>query len=186
MRILYVVIKFLTLPGAMLHAFFEHMSCRFCKVLVDDARTIRADEMLGHIDHELIKRRTESFDICFLPFLFNFFIGCFILWAGAVAVLYLGCYNQPLLWFMLYLGVAFLNNLFPQMEDVLMFKENLYSEKSSNFVKIIGSPIYAILYVGAQLERTGLSLLTSIGFAFLYPYILGLFIPNIYTVFTTM
>ena len=186
MRIIYIIIKFLTLPGAMLHAFFEHMSCRVCKVLVDDARVVRADEMLSHIDHELVKRRGASFNVCFMPFLFNLIIALWFLTSGAVAVLYLGEYTRWILWVLLYLGFAFLNNLFPQMEDVLMFKENLYSEKSSAFVKVIGSPIYGILYLGAQLERTGLSLLTSIGFTFAYPYILGLFIPKLYDVFTTM
>lgn len=186
MRILYIIIKFLTLPGAMVHAFFEHMGCRVCKILVDDARTIRADEMLSHIDHELVKRRGASFYICFVPFLLNLLIAFMLLLSGPVAIFYLGEYTRWILWVMLYLGVAFLNNLFPQMEDILMLKENVYNENTNAFVKIIVAPIYGILYLGAQLERTGLSILTSIGFAFAYPYILGLFVPKLYDLFTTM
>ncbi|MDE5993935.1 MAG: hypothetical protein K2G60_00305 [Oscillospiraceae bacterium] len=180
MRIIYVIVKLLTFPGAMTHAFFEHMSCRICKVLVDDARTLRTDEMLSHIEHELVKRRGASFDICFIPFLFNLFFGITILSSASVAVLYLGSYKNALLWFLLYMGIAFLTNLFPQMEDILMLKENIYNSKTNIVLKILASPFYAVFYIGAQLERFGLTLLTSIGFAFVLPYILGLFIPKLY------
>lgn len=180
MRIIYVIVKLLTFPGAMLHAFFEHMSCRICKILVDDARTLRTDEMLSHIEHELVKRRGASFDICFIPFLFNLFFGVTVLSSASVAVLYLGSYKNALLWFLLYMGIAFLTNLFPQMEDVLMLKENIYNSKINIVLKILTAPFYAVFYVGAQLERFGLTLLTSIGFAFALPYVLGLFVPKLY------
>lgn len=182
MRIIYIIVKILTFPGAMMHAFFEHMSCRICKILVDDARTLRTDEMLSHIEHELVHRRGASFDLCFIPFLFNLFIGLTIICSASVAVLYLGSYKNALLWFLLYMGIAFLTNLFPQMEDVLMLKENIYNGKTNLAVKIIVAPFYALLYVGAQLERFGLTLLTSIGFAFAFPYILGLFVPKLYDI----
>lgn len=180
MRIIYVIVKLLTFPGAMLHAFFEHMSCRICKILVDDARTLRTDEMLSHIEHELVKRCGASFDICFIPFLFNLFFGVTVLSSASVAVLYLGSYKNALLWFLLYMGIAFLTNLFPQMEDVLMLKENIYNSKTNIVLKILTAPFYAVFYVGAQLERFGLTLLTSIGFAFALPYVLGLFVPKLY------
>lgn len=180
MRIIYVIVKLITLPGAMVHAFFEHMSCRVCKILVDDARTVRTDEMLSHIEHELVKRRGASFDVCFIPFLFNLFFGMMFLCSGSVAVIYLGAYKNVLLWFLLYMGIAFLTNLFPQIEDVLMLKENIYNSKTNIVIKIITAPFYAILYIGAQLERFGLTLLTSVGFAFAFPYILGLFVPSLY------
>lgn len=186
MRIIYVIVKLLTFPGAMTHAFFEHMSCRICKILVDDARTLRTDEMLSHIEHELVRRRGASFDICFMPFLFNLFIGITVLSSASVAVLYLGSYKNALLWFLLYMGIAFLTNLFPQIEDVLMLKENVFNKETNTFIKVLAAPFYAIFYVGAQLERFGLTLFTSIGFAFAYPYILGLFIPKIYDFFMTV
>lgn len=180
MRIIYVIVKLITLPGAMLHAFFEHMSCRICKILVDDAKTVRTDEMLSHIEHELVKRRGASFDICFIPFIFNLFFGLTLLCSGSVAIFYLGSYKNALLWFLLYMGIALLTNLFPQMEDVLMLKENVFNKKTNTAVKVIVAPFYALFYIGAQLEHFGLTLLTSISFAFVYPYILGTFVPQIY------
>lgn len=186
MRIIYVIVKILTFPGAMLHAFFEHMTCRICKILVDDARTLRTDEMLSHIEHELVRRRSASFDICFIPFLFSLFFGIMTVSAASVAVLYLGSYKNALLWFLLYMGISFLTNLFPQMEDVLMLKENIYNGKTNIAVKILAAPFFAIFYAGAQLERFGLTLLTSIGFAYALPYILGLFIPRLHELISAM
>lgn len=186
MRIIYVIVKLLTFPGAMMHAFFEHMSCRMCKILVDDARTVRADEMLSHIEHELVTRRAASFDICFMPFLFNLFFGLIFISSGSVAVIYLGSFNNILHWALLYLGIAFLTNLFPQMEDILMLKENLYKKKANIAVKIIASPFFAVMYIGAQLERFGITLLTSIGFAFALPHILGCFVPEIYNIISSI
>ena len=82
MRIVYIIVKVLTLPGAILHAFFEHMSCRWTHTIVDDARTVQFNEMLSHVDHELIKRKGASFDVCFIPFFFNLALGFLLLMNG--------------------------------------------------------------------------------------------------------
>lgn len=180
MSIIYIIVKTLTLPGAMLHSFFEHMSCRASKVLVDDARAIQFNEMLGHIDHELIKRKGPSFDVCFIPFFFNLILGFFTLCHGATTVIYLGRYNDWFAWVCLYLGISILTNLFPQIEDVMMLKENFFGKGKNVISKILVSPFYAIFFVGARLEKWGITLITSILFAFATPHILGTFIPAVF------
>lgn len=180
MSIIYIIVKTLTLPGAMLHAFFEHMSCRASKVLVDDARTVQFNEMLGHIDHELIKRKGASFDICFLPFFFNLVMGFLTLTHGATSIIYLGKYSDLFAWVCLYLGISFCTNLFPQIEDVMMVKENFFQKGKNKVSKVFVAPFYGIFYVGARLEKWGITLITSILFAFATPYILGSFIPTVF------
>lgn len=180
MSIIYIIVKTLTLPGAMLHSFFEHMSCRASKVLVDDARAIQFNEMLGHIDHELIKRKGPSFDVCFIPFFFSLILGFFTLCHGATTVIYLGRYNDWFSWVCLYLGISILTNLFPQIEDVMMLKENFFINNKKKLSKILVAPFYALFLVGARLEKLGLTLVTSILFAFAMPHILGAFIPKVY------
>lgn len=180
MSIIYIIVKTLTLPGAMLHSFFEHMSCRATKVLVDDARSVQFNEMLGHIDHELIKRKGASFDVCFIPFFFNLILGFLTLTHGATTVLYLGRYNDWFAWICLYLGISLCTNLFPQIEDVMMLKENFFQKGKNKVSKIIVAPFYAIFFVGARLEKWGITLITSVLFAFSVPYILGTFTPALY------
>ncbi len=180
MRTIYIIVKSLTLPGAILHAFFEHMSCRWTKVIVDDARTVQFNEMLGHVDHELIKRKGASFDVCFIPFFFNLALGFLLLMNGATTVYYFGKYNDGLAWICLYLGISLCANLFPQIEDVMMLKENFFINNDKKISKILVAPFYAIFFIGAKLEQLGITLLTSIAFSFAVPTILGWFVPTLY------
>ena len=181
MRIIYVIIKTLTLPGAMLHAFFEHLCCRTSKIIIDDERVVRFDEMMSHVDHDLVKRKGPSFDICFIPFFFSLVIGSMILMYGSTSIIYFGRLADIFGWICLYLGIAILTNLFPQIEDVMMIKENFFNNGKKGIVtKILIAPIYAILWLGARLERWCVTLFTSIAFAFVLPMILGLFLPGLY------
>ena len=175
MSIVYIIVKILTLPGAIMHAFFEHMVCRGAKIIVEDEKVIQFNEMLSHIDHQLVKRRGPSFDICFIPFFLNFMLGFLTLSYGSTVIIYFAKYEDIFAWVCLYFGISLLTNLFPQIEDVMMVKENYFNDKTSVIKKILVAPWYVIFFIGARLERWGLTLLTSIGFAFLVPTILGLF-----------
>ena len=187
MRIVYLIVKYITLPGTFLQAFFEHLTCRVYEVLVEDGRYLRANEMCAHIQHELVRKRSTSFGICFFPFLFNLIAGLMLTAVGAVNVLYLGEFFTSggsvhiLNFLFLWVGVACLTNLFPQTEDALTFKELLYGKGKSNlFVKIIAAPVFAVLYAGSYLQKWGATLLTSAAFAYALPYILGTFLPQLY------
>ncbi len=180
MSIIYVIVKVLTLPGAVLHAFFEHMVCRSAKIIVEDEKVIQFNEMLSHVDHQLVMRRGPSFDICFIPFFMNFMLGFLTLSYGSTAIIYFAKYEDIFAWVCLYFGIALLTNLFPQIEDVMMLKENYFNGKTKLINKILVAPWYGIFWLFARLEKWGLTLLTSIGFAFLVPTILGWFVPSIY------
>ncbi len=182
MSIIYVIIKTLTLPGAMLHAFFEHMVCRSSKIIVEDERVVQFNEMLSHVDHQLIKRKGPSFDICFIPFFMNLFLGFLTLCYGSTSIIYFAKYADIFGWVCLYLGISLLTNLFPQIEDVMMLKENYLANNDKKISKVLVTPLYGIFSVGARLEKWGLTLLTSVGFAFLVPVILGWFVPALYNV----
>ena len=182
MSIIYVIVKVLTLPGAVLHAFFEHMVCRGAKVIVEDERVVQFNEMLSHVDHQLIKRKGPSFDICFIPFFMNLFLGFLSLSYGATTIIYFAKYADIFGWICLYFGIALLTNLFPQIEDVMMLKENYLTNNDKKINKILVTPLYGIFWLGSKLEKVGLTLITSVGFAFLVPVILGWFIPALYNV----
>ncbi len=173
MTAIYVLVKYLTVIGTFTKAFFEHLSCRVYEVLIEDGRYLAPSEMCGHIEHEFIKKRGICFGVCFFPFFFNLVLGLIFTSVGAMNLLYIGVYftssgipnfmNYLFLW----IGISMLTNLFPQWEDALTLKELIYSGDTNLFIKIIAAPIFAIFYVGAFLEKTGLTLLTSIGFSFL-------------------
>lgn len=90
MRAVYLTVKYITIVGTFLQGFFEHLSCRMYDVLIEDGRYLRSNEMCGHIEHELIKKRGTAFGVCFFPFLFNLLIGLILTAAGSVNIFYLG------------------------------------------------------------------------------------------------
>ncbi len=180
MSIIYIIVKTLTLPGAMLHAFFEHMVCRNAKIIVEDERTVQFNEMMSHVDHQLVTRKSPSFDICFIPFFLNLVLGFFTLFYGSTTIIYFAKYEDIFGWICLYLGISLLTNLFPQIEDVMMIKENYFVKENKTLSRVFVAPWYGIFYVGARLEKWGITLLTSIGFAFAVPVILGWFVPALY------
>lgn len=189
MKIIYLIVKYITIIGTFLQAFFEHLTCRMNDVLIEDGRYLRANEMCGHIEHELIKKRGTSFSISFFPFLFNLIIGLILVSVGSVNIYYIGEFyissdsgipnfaNFAFLW----VGISCLANLFPQIEDAMTLKELIYGKGKSNiFVKIFAAPIFAVLYVGAYLQSVGITLITSVAFSFAVPSILGTFVPQLY------
>lgn len=193
MKVVYLISKYVTIVGTFLQGFFEHLSCRMYGVLIEDGRYLRANEMCGHIEHELIKKRGTSFGVSFFPFLFNLIIGLVLTAVGSVNIYYLGEFyvsakstvpnfaNFAFLW----VGISCLSNLFPQIEDALTLKDLIYGKGKSNiFVKIIAAPIFAVLYAGAYLQSVGLTLVTSVVFSLFVPSILGTFIPQLYTAIT--
>lgn len=187
MSVFYLIVKYITVVGTFLQAFFEHLTCRVYAVLVEDGRYLRTNEMCGHIEHEIIRSRSVSFGVCFFPFLFNLLLGFITVSVGSVNVYYLGEFftdsgmvnlvNFLFLW----MGISCLTNLFPHWEDALTLKEEIYGKGNSNlFVKIIAAPIFAVLYGGAFLQRYGLTLFTSVAFSFAVPSMLGTFVPSLY------
>lgn len=187
MRTVYLIVKYMTVVGTFLQAFFEHLTCRVYEILIEDGRYLRPNEMCGHIEHEIIRKRSTAFGMCFFPFLFNLLIGLVLVSVGSVNVFYLGEFftsggvphfaNFLFLW----VGISALTNLFPQMEDALTLKEQIYGKGKSNlFVKIIAAPIFGVLYAGAYLQSWGATLLTSVAFSFAVPYILASFMPSLY------
>lgn len=187
MRIMYLVVKYITVIGTFLQAFFEHVTCRAYEILVEDGRYLRKNEMCGHIEHEIIRKRSTAFAMCFFPFLFNLLLGLVAVSVGSVNVYYLGEFFTEkgfphfLNFLFLWVGISALANLFPQWEDALTLKEQIYGKGKSNlFIKIIAAPIFGILYAGAYLQRYGLTLITSVAFSFAVPYILSTFVPALY------
>lgn len=175
MRILYVIVKALTIPGTILHAFWEHILCRRFHCAVEDARYFQASELCGHVEHEFMPTRAKRFLICFLPFLFNLILGLLIVIPASVHVIKLQQYTNILYLLMLWLGVSLLTSLFPLVEDAFALWESFYGAGSdANLaVKILLFPINAILVAGAFLERWGITLLTSIAAAWFLPELLS-------------
>lgn len=175
MRILYVIVKALTIPGTVLHALWEHCLCRRFHCQVEDARYFQANELCGHVEHDFMPTRAKRFLICFLPFLFNLILGLLIVIPAGVHVFKLQQYTNIFYLLTLWIGISLLTSLFPLAEDAFAMWESFYAagNDANIAVKILLFPIIAILMAGSFLERWGITLLTSIAAAWFLPELLS-------------
>lgn len=165
MNVIYVISKYITVIGAVLKGFWEHLFCRMMAVPVQDARYLQANELCGHVEHDFTKSRSVSFFLCYLPGLMNrlfgygmfigSFIGLFVLEVPTTA---------PSFWIylvLLYIGVSLLSNNAPLYEDALNNWELLYGKESeANIVaKIFAFIPSAYMLASAWLEKNALGLL---------------------------
>lgn len=164
MTAFYYITKYLTFPGAYVRCFWEQIVCRICKVPVEDNRYLRKDEMCSHIDHELMPTASSAFAICFVPAFFNALGALFL---AVLPIIFLFVYEttNPLLiattavsyWF----AVSLYVNSYSLIEDALNMTEKVY--KHGNILqKILYAPAVAMLYVGAYLERYGVTFIVAV------------------------
>ena len=155
MTALYIIIKYLTFPGVLVHGMWEQIVCRICKVPVEDNRYLRRDEMAGHIEHEFMPKARGAFAICFVPFFFNILGAILFFTIPAVMLLYLqfrglflGITCAVSYWF----AISLFINAFPLVEDALNMVDKVY-HKGNLLQKIIYTPGLLICLAGAYLEK---------------------------------
>ncbi|NLA77597.1 MAG: hypothetical protein GX851_07215 [Clostridiales bacterium] len=189
MKIIYIISKIITVFGTLNKAFFEHIFCRKYRIAIEDARYFQMSEMCGHVYHELPEKRSAAFGICFFPMLCNFLVGLALMLSGAMRVIYIGDFSFSTSFFywgndslyyvvLLWLGISCWANLFPLYDDVLNFKDKFYGENGAGMLtKVLVAPVYAVIYAGSFLERTGLTIITTCVAAFFSPYVITLITP---------
>lgn len=161
---LYILIRCLTFPGAIMKGFWQQVVCRICKVPVEDNRYLRNDEMCGNIEHEFMPKARGAFALCFVPAFMNGLMSCLLLVVPEVIFL-MGFGSAPLkilsavsLWF----GLSLYLNSYPLIEDAMNMMNKVY--KHGNILqKIFYAPAAAILYAGAYLERYNITLIIAVG-----------------------
>lgn len=170
MGIIYYIIKIITWPGTLLKAFMEQITCRVYDIPVEYAKYMQKNELCGHIEHMLAPHK-GSFGICFLPHIVSLICGFIFVLSSSINIVYLGKFNF-FSWIFIYLGISCLTNCLPLLEDAIHMWDNLYgSESKAKMIsKILLAPFAAVMYIGARLEKYGLTLITSIAFAYALPY----------------
>ncbi len=161
MRVLNVIAKILTFPGAFLKGFWEQLLCKIMGAPVENKKIFQWNEMAGHIEHEPFPTAAKSFWFCFLSGFMVFLAGVIIAFP-ALLCLYLGSSGMMMKYIsFVCLGNAAImfTNIFPSIEDALMMWEKFKTMKTG--AKIILAPAAAIMYVGAYAETWGITFLTN-------------------------
>jgi len=164
MTAFYYITKYLTFPGAYVRCFWEQIICRICGVPVEDNRYLRQDEMCSHVDHELMPTARSAFALCFVPAFFNA-IGAFFL--AIFPIVFLFIYETTNLVLLLVCAVSWwfacslYVNSYSLVEDAINMMEKVY-KKGNILQKIFYAPAAAMLYVGAYLEKYGVTFLAAV------------------------
>ena len=186
MKLIYVITKILTFPGALTKAFFEQIMCRIFKCPVEDNRYLRTDEMCGHVDHELIERPVASYMFCLIPGLLNFLLAQMLCLFPFINIGILGNYTGfisssalsafiteeamiktldfILPFFFAWVCISLLTNIFPLFEDAIVMKEQYKNLKG--VLKVIFFPGYIVMRIGAVLEKYGITFILLIAATF--------------------
>lgn len=142
MKILYLISKYITLPATIIKGLWEHLTCGTFKILVEDGRYLQANELCGHIEHELTSSKSKTFLVNFVPTVINGFFAFFLGGAGFMGLFLLkvtppapaeGSASQPIAFWLYivlyYLGVSFFCNMFPLFEDAINNWSLIYHSK---------------------------------------------------------
>lgn len=169
MKVVYMISKFLTLPGAYIRCFWEQLICRFLKLPVEPTGYIRADEACGHVEHSLAKKSFGAYMLATFPGFMNFNMGLNFFFLGFLNLKFMGItFNDSKVLFIvyiisLYLGISMLCALFPLTDDILNYWDLAYSANKlkakgiKRFFQVIGRiivfPWAVITRFGAFLEK---------------------------------
>ncbi len=167
MTAIYIIVKYLTFPGAYVRCMLEQIICRMWKVPVEDNRCLKKNETASHIEHEFMPTVNSAFFFCFIPS-FLCIIGAVVL--GLIPSLFtvFAAINDIALiianvigyWF----AVSLFVNAFPLVEDALHMVESVY-KKGNILQKIIFAPGVAVNFIGAYLEKYSVTFLIAAAFA---------------------
>lgn len=165
MTFFYVLTKCLTAPGAALHAFWEHMVCKICKIPVEDNRYLQANEMCGHVDHAFALTPRAAFALCYVPMFFNL-LGAFLMGLlPAFKLLYIGDFSLPgslfdiaAIWF----ALSLFTNVSPLVEDAMKMWSLLYSKSSNPAQKLFYTPGAVVCYLAAYLDRLSIPFIIGV------------------------
>ena len=165
MTVLFFITRLITLPGAYLRAFLEHIVCKARKLIVETKTYIRLDEACGHVEHEFPKSRASALLISLLPGTITFIFGVIFTVSGLLPLTLLKIRpgdSVPMFAVyvvLLWLGASFLCNIFPLYEDALNSRELL--NDGGKAAKIIFTVPCAVSSVGAFLEKNCITVLTT-------------------------
>ncbi len=164
MSVLHCILAFLTIPGAYLHAFWEHILLKILRVPVEDDAYLQRNELCGHVEHKPILSLGSGLVFCFVPALLSAVIAAPMLWAGFLFLREWGVTLRSIetggvsaLFLVsvlfVYIGFSIVCNLFPAYEDALFLCET-WREKGAAVRIAAAIPVW-IMRVCALLARFG-------------------------------
>jgi hypothetical protein len=141
------LISIATFPGVIVHEFAHMIFCRLRGVTVLDACYFQFDNPAGYVLHEKTTNFYSSFLIATGPFLVNTLLCFLICFPAYIPMSYFGI-EQPLSYFLMWLGVSIGLHAIPSTQDASnMWEDAKTHVRSLNVLAIVTFPLVIVIYV---------------------------------------
>ena len=159
MKIIYLITKIITYPGAYLKGFFEHLTCRALGLPVRSNRYLRSTLWCGHAEHLPAASPVQAFMLCFLPFMLQFLLGSIFLGSSFGPLLIFGLRSPAETSFFwlevvsLFLGFSLVCNAFPQWSDAKRLWHLFYGKPNEEELALMEAETKEALAAIERLEE---------------------------------
>ncbi len=138
-----LLLPLLTFPGIPVHEAAHALACFLTGTRIHAIRWFKLDLEVGSVTHERPRSPWAWMLIASAPFFVNTALGFGIAWAACHWTG--GWLRWPLLW----LAVSIATHAFPSIEDATGLLESLWKENPGWFPRLVGTPLGAVMMVGA-------------------------------------
>ena len=166
------IISWLTFPGVIVHEFAHDLFCRWRRVAVFEVCYFQFGNPSGYVIHEKPRSVWDSISISVGPFFVNSLLGALIAFPSAVTILTFGA-GDGLDVLLMWLGVSIAMHSFPSTGDAQSMWRALWSSGAPASARLVGTPLAAVIYVGALGSVFWLDLIYGIGLIALLPRIVA-------------
>lgn len=166
------IISILTFPGVIVHEFAHMLFCRLRKVAVLDACYFRVGNPSGYVIHENTSNFTTTFLVAMGPFFINTAL-CLLICLPAYIPIRVFQLDQPLSYFLMWLGVSIGMHAVPSNQDA----NNVYEQakenvKLKNPLALVSFPIVGLIYLFNILRMFWADLIYGIAIGVGIPYLI--------------
>lgn len=163
-----ILITLITFPGVIVHEVAHQLFCRICRVAVFEVCYLRLENPVGYVIHEPPSSQAHHLLIGIGPFAVNSILGMLISFPAAIPVFKFDS-GTLLDYFLIWLGVSIAMHSFPSTGDAESIWNGIHSPSTPLWVRLIGTPIVALIYIGAAGSVVWLDLVYGIGITTLLP-----------------
>lgn len=165
------LVSTVTFPGVIVHEAAHMLFCRLRGVAVLDVCFFRVGNPAGYVIHEPIEEFNSSFLICVGPFILNSLL-CIVFCFPAFVPVRIFHHQDPLSYFLIWLGVSIGMHAFPSNQDAKnLWEAARKAVRSLNPLALLSFPLVVLICVA--------NVASIFWFDVIYGVALGLGLPEL-------